>query len=152
MSLPIRYGRPKAAARKKKNGFLLGRGGLTGVPSGRNFFPSNFAKALGVKAVASAGGGRPVSLAKRVLIHRSIANMPRIDPSVFLRLPNCSATDTIATIVSNAMSVWKQGLTKEAGMSSHICALKHLRKASKGAHYALDYLESGLRALRKTLR
>lgn len=100
MSLPIRYGRPKAAARKNKKGFLLGRGELTGVPSGRNFLPSNLAKALGVNAVASAGGGRPVSFANNVLIQRSMANIPSIDPRVFLRFPNCSATDTIAMIVS----------------------------------------------------
>ncbi len=70
------------------------------MPSGRNFLPSNLAKALGVSDVASAGGGRPVSLASRVLIQRSIANIPSIEPRVFLRLPNCSATDTIATTVS----------------------------------------------------
>ncbi len=103
MSLPIKYGRPKAAARKKKNGFLLGRGGLTGEPSGRNFLPSNLAKALGVSDVASAGGGRPVSLANKVLIQRRMANIPSIDPSVFLRFPNCSATDTIAATVSQSV-------------------------------------------------
>src|SRR5689334_18636292 len=97
MSLPIRYGRPNAAARKKRNGFLLGRGAWAGVPSGWNFLPSKEAKALGVKAVASAGGGRPVIFANNVRSHLISVNIPSIDPSVFLRFPNCSATETIAT-------------------------------------------------------
>ena len=100
MSLLMRYGRPKAAARKKRKGFLLGRGGLAGVPSGRNFRPSKEAKALGVRDVASAGGGRPVTFAKRVRSQRRMAKMPSMEPRVSLRVPNCSATETIAVLVS----------------------------------------------------
>ena len=98
MSLPIRYGRPNAAARKNRKGFLLGLGaaGAT-VPSGKSFRPSNEAKALGVRDVASAGGGRPVILAYSVRSHLMIVKIPSIDPSVFRKFPNCSATDTIAT-------------------------------------------------------
>lgn len=54
------------------------------------------ANADGVSDVASAGGGRPVSFAMRVLNHLRIVKMPRTEPRVFRRLPNCSATDTIA--------------------------------------------------------
>lgn len=85
---------------KKRNGFLLGRGGLAGEPSGRNFRPSKDAKALGVSDVASAGGGRPVNFANNVRSHLRMVNIPSIDPRVFLKLPNCSATDTIAITVS----------------------------------------------------
>ena len=99
MSLPMRYGRPKTAARKKKNGFLEGRGGA-GEPSGRvagpEPLPENAAKAEGVRAAASAGGGRPVSFANSVLSHLIMANIPSTEPRVSRRLPNCSATDTIA--------------------------------------------------------
>ena len=83
------------------NGFLDGRGG-SGDPSGsvagtpEDEPDMNEAKADGVNAVASAGGGRPASFAKRVLSHRINVNMPRTDPSVFRRLPNCSATETMA--------------------------------------------------------
>lgn len=85
---------------KKRKGFLLGLGGLAGDPSGRNFRPSKDANALGVSDVASAGGGRPVNLANNVRNHRRMVNIPSIEPRVFLRFPNCSATDTIAIIVS----------------------------------------------------
>jgi len=96
MSFPMRYGSPKAAAMKNRNGFLLGFGAVDGDPSGSSFRPSKEAKALGVSAVASAGGGRPVIFANSVLSHLNTVNIPNIDPSVFRRLPNCSATETIA--------------------------------------------------------
>lgn len=82
---------------KKRKGFLLGRGADDGEPSGRNLRPSKAAKAEGVRAVASAGGGRPVIFAKRVRSQRRTVKIPRMDPRVLRRLPNCSATDTIAT-------------------------------------------------------
>lgn len=85
---------------KKRKGFLLGRGGEAGEPSGRNFRPSKEAKALGVRDIASAGGGRPVIFASRLRSQRRMVNIPRIEPRVFRRLPNCSATDTMAVIVS----------------------------------------------------
>ena len=80
------------------NGFLDGRGGA-GEPSGRTaggLWPWNAAKAAGVRAIASAGGGRPVILARRVRIQRRRVKMPKMEPSVLRRLPNCSATETIA--------------------------------------------------------
>jgi hypothetical protein len=49
-----------------------------------------------VSSFDEAGGGRPVSFAIAVLIHRMSVNMPSTEPRVFLRLPNCSATDTMA--------------------------------------------------------
>lgn len=97
----MRYGRPKTAARKKRNGFLEGRG-RPGGPSG-DWLLVNAENAEGVKAVASAGGGRPVNLAKRVRIHRITVKMPKIEPSVLRRFPNCSATDTIAKSVTVSM-------------------------------------------------
>ena len=54
------------------------------------------AKAEGVRDVASAGGGRPVSLARRVRSQRRMVKIPRTEPRVLRRLPNCSATETIA--------------------------------------------------------
>jgi hypothetical protein len=54
------------------------------------------AKAEGVRDVASAGGGRPVILATRVRSQRRRVKMPRTEPRVLRRLPNCSATETIA--------------------------------------------------------
>lgn len=82
-----------------KNGFLEGLGGA-GEPSGRvagdERPPMKAAKAAGVREVASAGGGRPVSLAIRVRNHRMMVKMPSAEPRVFRRLPNCSATETIA--------------------------------------------------------
>lgn len=59
--------------------------------------PRKAAKAEGVSDVASAGGGRPVSLAKRVRNQRKRVKMPRMEPMVLRRLANCSATETIAT-------------------------------------------------------
>ncbi len=58
--------------------------------------PWKAAKADGVSAVASAGGGRPVILARRVRSQRSKVKMPRIEPRVFRRFPNCSATEIMA--------------------------------------------------------
>lgn len=59
--------------------------------------PRKAAKAEGVSDVASAGGGRPVILAKSVRSQRKRAKMPRMEPMVLRRLANCSATETIAT-------------------------------------------------------
>lgn len=53
-----------------------------------------------MSAVASAGGGRPVSLARSVLSHRIKVKMPRIEPRVVLRFENWSATETMAINVS----------------------------------------------------
>ena len=78
---------------KMKNGFFDGAGG-EGEPSGIR--PVNDAKFAGVSSFADAGGGRPVSLAIAVLIHRMSVNMPNTEPRVCLSVPNCSATDTIA--------------------------------------------------------
>ncbi len=58
--------------------------------------PWKAAKAEGVSAVASAGGGRPVILARRVRSQRRRVKMPRIEPRVFRRFPNCSATEIMA--------------------------------------------------------
>lgn len=89
--------------RKTKKGFFEGLAGA-GEPSGRvageERPPMKDAKAAGVRAVASAGGGRPVSLAMRVRNHRMMVKIPRAEPRVLRRLPNCSATDTIAETVS----------------------------------------------------
>ena len=74
-------------------GFLDGVGGA-GDPSGVR--PVNAANFAGVSSFDDAGGGRPVSFAIAVLIHRMTVNMPSTEPRVFLRLPNCSATDTMA--------------------------------------------------------
>ena len=83
-------------------GFFEGRGGA-GEPSGRVVRVLSLRvperkeeKLAGVREVASAGGGRPVILAISVRIHRRMAKMPRTEPRVFRRLPNCSATLTIA--------------------------------------------------------
>ena len=91
-------------------GFLEGFGGA-GVPSGRvaggpDDEPDiNEANAEGVRAVASAGGGRPVSFAISVRAHRNNAKIPSTEPNVFRRLPNCSATETIAV----CMLAWLVG-------------------------------------------
>lgn len=77
---------------KKRKGFLEGEGEF--VADGGK--PRNDAKAEGVREVASAGGGRPATLANKVRSQRRIVNMPRIDPSVFRRFVNCSATEIIA--------------------------------------------------------
>ena len=81
------------------NGFLDGFGGA-GVPSGRRVgedAPDWKAKKFeGVRAVASAGGGRPVSLASRVRSQRRRVKIPRTEPRVWRMFVNCSATDTIA--------------------------------------------------------
>jgi hypothetical protein len=83
------------------NGFFDGRGGR-GEPSGRvvGVRPPERkeAKFIGVRAVASAGGGRPVSFATSVRIQRRRVRMPSMEPSVLRKLPNCSATETIAVV------------------------------------------------------
>lgn len=76
------------------------------------------AKAAGVKDVASAGGGRPVSFASNVRNHRMSVKIPRAEPRVLRRLPNCSATETIATNQSVSvryeyLSLKRAELTKE---------------------------------------
>ncbi len=58
--------------------------------------PRKEAKAEGVREVASAGGGRPVILAKKVRSHRRIVKIPRIEPRVLRRFANCSATEIMA--------------------------------------------------------
>ena len=93
MSFPIRYGRPKTATINIMKGFLDGFG-ATGEPSGRR--PVNAAKLAGVNSLDDAGGARPVNLAIAVRIHRINVKIPRTDPSVCRKFPNCSATDTIA--------------------------------------------------------
>ena len=52
--------------------------------------------AEGVSEVASAGGGRPVSFARRVRSQRRRVKMPRMEPRVLRREENCSATETMA--------------------------------------------------------
>ena len=98
MSLPIRYGRPKTARRKTRKGFLEGRGGEAGEPSGfgGGVRPWKAKNAEGVRDVASAGGGRPVTRARRVRSQRRRVKMPRMEPRVCRREDNCSATDTMA--------------------------------------------------------
>ena len=93
----MRYGNPITAARKIKNGFLEG----VGWPFGRREGPDgdspwNDANAEGVSDVASAGGGRPVTLAKSVRSQRRTVKMPSMEPRVVRRVENCSATCTIA--------------------------------------------------------
>lgn len=100
----MRYGRPKAAATKNNKGFLLsfvgpGIGRPSGPILGGSGSPANFAKFEGVSEVASAGGGRPVILARRVRSQRRRVKMPRMEPSVVLRVENCSATETMAVSV-----------------------------------------------------
>jgi hypothetical protein len=74
----MRYGRPKTARRNMINGFFDG----FGVPSGRDVGADrprkNAEKAEGVRDVASAGSGRPVIFAMRVLNHLMSANTPKV--------------------------------------------------------------------------
>lgn len=74
-------------------------GGI-GLPSGPiiggSGKPANFAKFEGVREVASAGGGRPVILARSVRIHRRRVKIPKMLPRVVFRVENCSATETMA--------------------------------------------------------
>lgn len=77
------------------NGFFEGLG-EAGEPSA--WRPVNAAKFAGVNSLEEAGGGRPVSFAMAVRIQRINVKMPRTEPRVCRRLPNCSATDTIAVI------------------------------------------------------
>lgn len=98
MSLDIKYGRPNAARTKTRNGFLDGEGGddvelFEAEEGGR---PRKDAKAEGVREVASAGGGRPVTFANKVFSQRRTVKMPRMEPSVLRRFVNCSATAIIA--------------------------------------------------------
>ena len=96
MSFVIRYGRPKTARRKITKGLREGVGTPLGFEGEGAESPWKEAKADGVSAVASAGGGRPVILAIRVRIQRRRVKIPRIEPRVLRRLENCSATETIA--------------------------------------------------------
>lgn len=98
MSLDIKYGRPKAARTKTRKGFLEGDGDddvklFEAEEGGR---PRKDAKAEGVREVASAGRGRPVTFANKVCSQRRTVNMPRIEPSVLRKFVNCSATAIIA--------------------------------------------------------
>ena len=93
MILPITYGRPHAATMKRRKGFLDGLG-RTGVPSG--IVPVKAANLEGVSSLGDEGGGLPVTFAISVRIQRINVNIPRTEPRVVLRLPNCSATETIA--------------------------------------------------------
>lgn len=138
---------------KKRKGFLDGRGGE--LPSGSILRPSKEANAEGVREVASTGMGRPVIFAKRVRIQRIMVNIPRMDPRLLRKFPSCSATDTIALIVSKErFEECFDGSppTKKTGVCGHVCALKHLSKSSKCTNYTFNYLESSLCALREALR
>lgn len=132
------------------NGFLEGFGAV-GAPSIAR--PEKAAKLAGVKSPDDAGSGRPVSFAMAVRIHRIIVNIPRTEPSVCRRFPNCSATETIATHIVSMQSLCVSGdvITKERGMGGHICAFQHLREPAKCSNNTLDQLESGLRALAERL-
>ena len=79
---------------KRRNGFLEGRGGM--LPSGR--CPVKAANLDGVSSLAELGGALPVTLAMSVLIQRMSVKMPSTEPRVALKLPNCSATETIAKL------------------------------------------------------
>ena len=83
---------------KTRKGFLEGVGWPLGRVATDGERPWKAAKADGVSAMASAGGGRPVTFARSVRSQRSRVKMPRIEPRVFRRFPNCSATETIAGI------------------------------------------------------
>ncbi len=96
MSLDMRYGRPNAARTKTRKGFREGGGEDEWFGAEEGGRPRNDAKADGVREVASAGGGRPLTLANKVRSQRRIVNMPRIEPSVLRRFVNCSATETMA--------------------------------------------------------
>ncbi len=89
----MRYGNPTTAARNIKSGFFEGVGcpfGSREGPDGDS--PWNDANAEGVSDVASAGGGRPVTLATRVRSQRRTVKMPSMEPRVVRRVENCSAT------------------------------------------------------------
>lgn len=96
MSFDMRYGRPNAARTKTRKGLREGEGEDDWFGAEEGGRPRNDANADGVREVASAGGGRPLTLAIKVRSHRRMVNMPRIEPSVFRRFVNCSATETIA--------------------------------------------------------
>ena len=83
-----------------RNGFFDGVDWPLGRSEGDDEVrPWKVANAEGVREVASAGGGRPVNLAKRVRRYRRRVKMPRMDPRVLRRFENCSATETIAAKV-----------------------------------------------------
>lgn len=75
------------------NGFFDGFA-ADGEPSGLR--PVNAAKLAGVRSVELAGSGRPVSFAIAVRTHLMTVYMPSTEPSVCRKLPNCSATETMA--------------------------------------------------------
>lgn len=69
--LVMRYGSPNANRRKNISGFRLGLEGPAPPPGALSACrPSNLAKDAGVRAIASAGGGRPVTLAISERIQR----------------------------------------------------------------------------------
>lgn len=76
-----------------KKGFFDGFAGA-GEPSGIR--PVKAAKLAGVRSLELAGSGLPVSFAIAVRIHRITVYIPKTEPSVCRRFPNCSATDTMA--------------------------------------------------------
>jgi hypothetical protein len=83
-----------------------------------------------------------------------MVNIPRTEPRVWRRLPNCSATDTIAAdgqryAVVNIGSF--RALTEKRGVCRHICTLQHLRKSPKCANNALNQLKCRLRTLAERL-
>lgn len=134
-------------------GFFEGVGGMLGFIDEGAVRPWKEANAEGVSDVASAGGGRPVTLAKRVRNQRRRVNMPRIEPRVLRRLENCSATDIIARRYVRAARPTEYVeenrivLTKKTRMRSHISAFEHLRKPAKRPYDALYHLKRRLRVL-----
>lgn len=137
------------------------------------------AKEAGVRAVASAGGGRPVRRARRVRAQRRRVKMPRREPRVERRVENCSATAIMAVGWEGGRvsfesfcgrgegrgggsgsgsgmgdgglgdRVW---LTEEAAVCGHVRALQHLGKPSKCTHDTFDDLKGRLRALAECVR
>lgn len=105
-------------------GFRDGAGVLLGFEEeGEDERPWKEANAEGVKAVASAGGGRPVIFAMRVRAQRRRVKMPRMEPSVLRKLENCSATETIAVMM---MLVWLQ-------ISQNVMSVIKSKKAVKNS-------------------
>jgi hypothetical protein len=96
-----------------KKGFFEGLGGA-GEPSGSVAGAERpcikAAKADGVSEAASAGGGRPVIFAINVLNHLIIVKIPKADPRVFRKFPNCSATETMAL---EKLAISKEACTNE---------------------------------------
>ena len=105
----MRYGNPITAARNIKNGFFEGLGWPFGRREGLvGDSPWNDANAEGVSDVASAGGGRPVTLAKSVRSQRRTVKMPSMEPRVVRRVENCSATCTIAISSPSSANILHQ--------------------------------------------